>query len=211
MDNQFSSADTGKVLVVEKTKLANLLQETMVSGATDAVVIPTTEIIVDPELAEMCHEPGCENYGASKNCPTYISSPELFKKNLENYQQGIFFKIAVLSRELSTSRHLIFFKSLHEIAAGIETSAIQMGFKNALAYAGGSCKEIFCFDYAECLALSDKAECRNPEHARPSMSGFGINVTKLIEVAGWPNDITNSNHDSLANEFTHIYGLILIN
>jgi hypothetical protein len=62
------------------------------------------------------------------------------------------------------------FQLLHEIAAGIENSAVKMGFSDAQAYAGGSCKRIFCHDHPECRVISEKGSCRNPDYARPSMS-----------------------------------------
>jgi predicted metal-binding protein len=75
---------------------------------------------------------------------------------------------------------------LHEIVAGVELKAADMGYSGSKAFAGGSCKKIFFYDLMDCGVLSDKGECRHPRSARPSMSGFGINVAKLLQSAAWP-------------------------
>ena len=86
-----------------------------------------------------------------------------------------------------------------------------MGFKEARAFAGGSCKDIFCHQYAECLVVSKKGKCRNPEHARPSMSGYGINVTKLFEASGWELNRAIRDKDSTAPRIANVCGMVLIN
>ncbi|MBS3918040.1 MAG: DUF2284 domain-containing protein [Deltaproteobacteria bacterium] len=191
-------------------KLKQLIQNAQGSGATEAAIISTRVIVVDDDLADKCREPRCENYGLSRSCPPHISGPTVFKEHLEEFSQAVFFKIDVPSEILYSSERRELFQLLHEIAAGIEKSAIEMGFAHAQAYAGGSCKKVFCYDYPECLALAGEGECRNPGYARPSMSGFGINVAKLFETAGW-NTGTNT-HDavSTANKTASVCGLVLI-
>jgi predicted metal-binding protein len=191
-------------------KLKALIQDAKKSGASDAKVIPTKDIVVDNRLAGMCREPRCENYGLSKSCPPHVSGPFAFKKKLEKFNRAIFFKIDVPSEMLYSSDRREFFQLLHEIAAGIEMSAVKMGFAGAQAYAGGSCKKIFCHDDPECLALSEEGKCRNPQYARPSMSGFGIDVAKLFKTAGWKMNWITHDTDSTATKMANVCGLVLI-
>jgi predicted metal-binding protein len=102
------------------------------------------------------------------------------------------------------------FQLLHEIAANIEQLAIEMGLRDSNAYAGGSCKQIFCRDHSDCRVLAENGECRNPLFARPSMSGFGINVLKLKKVAGWMSNKTPRDVDPDAVSMETVCGLILI-
>jgi predicted metal-binding protein len=194
----------------ETTKLKALIQNAQKSGASGAKVISTRDIVVDDHLADMCRDPRCENYGLSRSCPPYVSGPFAFKKQLEQFNRAIFFKIDVPSEILYSSERRDFFQLLHEIAAGIETSAIKMGFAGAQAYAGGSCKKIFCRDHAECHALSEPGKCRNPQYARPSMSGFGIDVAKLFKTAGWTMNWVTHTVDSSAVKMASVCGLVLI-
>jgi len=191
-------------------KLKKLIQYAHQSGASAVEIISTVDIVVDNNLADLCREPGCKNYGLSKSCPPHVSGPSEFKKHLEKFNQAIFFKIDVPSEILYSSENRELFQLLHEIAAGIEKSAVKMGFADAQAYAGGSCKTIFCHDHPECLVISGKGKCRNPEYARPSMSGFGINVGRLFESAGWTMNWVAHNQDSTTTQMANICGLVLI-
>jgi predicted metal-binding protein len=195
---------------IESTKLNKLIQDALKSGANELAIVSTKNIIVSNNLADKCREPQCENFGMSLSCPPHVSGPETFRKKLENFSQAIFFKIDVPSEILYSSEGMEFFQLLHEIASGIEHSAVKMGFTNAQAYAGGPCKKIFCNDHPDCLALSEKGKCRHPESARPSMSGFGINVGMLIKSVGWNRKEVNHGNDSTAARTSSIYALVLI-
>ena len=99
---------------------------------------------------------------------------------------------------------------LHEIVAGVENKAIAMGYDGSKAFAGGSCKLLFCNDYPDCLVLAEQQPCRYPQSARPSMSGFGINVAKLMQSVGWPADVADPARASDRQSMTWVAGLILI-
>lgn len=192
------------------TKLNDLVEHAHKSGATSIEIISTKDIVVDNKFAEMCLEPRCENYGLSKSCPPHVSGPSAFKQKLEKFNKAAFFKIDVPSEILYSNERLELFQLLHEIAAGIEQTAIKIGFTNAQAYAGGSCKELFCHDHSECRALSKNGKCRNPLSARPSMSGFGINVAKLMEIADWTANWVTHGTDSSVIKMANVNGLILL-
>ncbi len=193
----------------ENEKLKKLTEYAKKLGASDANVILTKDIIIDSKLADICKKPKCENYGLSKSCPPNVAGPLVFKKQLEKYSKAIVFKIDVLSQILFSSERREFFQLLHEIAANIEQYAVKMEFKNSKGYAGGSCKKIFCYDYNDCPEILEKGKCRNPQSARPSMSGFGINVLKLMEQADWKMN-KGTNTDSSKTKMTNICGLVLI-
>lgn len=190
--------------------LKQLTQIACQLGASDARVISTTEISVEDNLASLCREPGCENYGLSASCPPHVAGPDGFRKLLNIFEHAVVFKIDVPSEILFSDERRDIFRLLHEIAASIEQSAIKMGFHDSKAYAGGSCKQIFCRDHLDCRVLAENGECRNPLYARPSMSGFGINVLKLKKAAGWMSSKTprNTNPDKVSMET--VCGLVLI-
>lgn len=194
----------------DDAKLRELIQNADKSGAAELAIVSTRTIEVDDDLADRCREPRCENYGLSRSCPPHVSGPSGFKKKLEEFKQAIFFRIDVPSEVLYSSERRELFQLLHEIAADIEKSAIGMGFSGAEAYAGGSCKKIFCYDHAECLALTEKRKCRNPDYARPSMSGFGINVAKLFEAAGWSMGASTDGGASPTEKMASVCGLVLV-
>ncbi len=139
-----------------------------------------------------------------------MAGPAAFRKQLEDYEQSLFFKIDVPAQVLYSSDSRELFQLLHEIAAGIEQSAIGLGMVHAKAYAGDSCKRVFCHDQPDCQALTDPEKCRHPQSARPSMSGFGINVAKLLRSAGWETGACDRGKEGDLPTTTYVCGLVLL-
>jgi predicted metal-binding protein len=187
----------------------SLIQHALTSGASGAVLIEARNIIVDDSLADKCREPRCENYGLSKRCPPNTGGPPQMRKRLKKYERALFFRIDVPSEVLYSSDAREVFQFLHELTVGIETKARQMGWTSALGYAGGSCKKLFCSDQTECLALAN-GQCRHPHHARPSMSGYGINVAGLFDLVGWDMNGVSGPPDMGGNKIASVSGLILL-
>jgi predicted metal-binding protein len=194
----------------QKEILKILTEKAQKSGATSAAIISAESILIDQKFADMCREPRCHNYGLSKSCPPNVSGPSGFKEKLKEFSRALFFKIDIPSEILLSNERREVFQLLHEIAAGIEQEAVKEGFNKAQAYAGGSCKEIFCHDHYDCEVISKKGKCRNPLSARQSMSGFGINVSKLVETAGWEDDLLFDNKGNSTSDTANVYGLVLI-
>ena len=190
--------------------LAELIQLAYRLGASHAKIICAADISVEDDLANLCREPQCENYGLSASCPPHVSGPSGFRASLTNFKQAMVFKIDIPSEILFSSERQDLFRLLHEIAAGIEHSAVQMGYHHSKAYAGGSCKRLFCQDHPKCQVLSEGGECRNPDHARQSMSGFGVNVSKLMQVAGWTMHRSTPGTAPDKTSMGTVCGLILI-
>lgn len=190
--------------------LQELLQGVCLAGATKAAIVAARDIVVEDELADRCRRPRCENYGLSRSCPPHVAGPAAFRKELEAYEQALFFKIDVPVEVLYSSDSRELFQLLHEIAAGIEQSAIRLGMAHAKAYAGDSCKRVFCHDLPDCPALTDPEKCRYPQSARPSMSGFGINVAKLLRSVGWETESADCGKESDLPTTTYVCGLVLL-
>lgn len=193
----------------ESKKFSELLEVARRLGASDAAVIPTSGICIEDELARLCEEPRCENFGASANCPPHVSGPNGFRELLKVYEQAVVFNLEVPSSALfSPVEGLEVFGLLQEMAAGIEQAAIKIGQTRSKAFAGNCCKKLFCGDRPGCRVLHEGGKCRNPQSARPSMSGFGINISKLMESAGW--SIKKAGGEGVDTETATLCGLILI-
>ena len=108
--------------------------------------------------------------------------------------------------ELCSEERLPIFRKLHRLAAGIEELSRKKGFVCAKGFAGGSCKELFCNDHTDCPALRRIENCRYPQYARPSMSGFGIDVARLLDAAGWKMNLAAPAENKKAD----ICGLVLV-
>lgn len=193
-----------------EASLKELAQLACRLGASDARTVSITDISAEDDLANMCRDSPCEHYGLSINCPPHITGPYGFRELLKNYQQAIVFKIDVSTEILLSNERRDVFSLLHEIAANIELAAVEMGYRNSKAYAGGSCKILFCQDQTECRVLAEGGECRYPQVARSSMSGYGINVSKLMAAADWTMDRITRETDPDAVPMGMLCGLALI-
>ena len=193
----------------ESRDFEQLLELARTMGASDAAFISTAVICVEDELARFCAEPQCENYGASANCPPHVSGPNGFRELLRAYEHAVVFKLEVPSSVLfSPVEGNEVFGLLQEISAGIELAAVKMGYTRSKGFAGNCCKILFCANHPHCRVLHEGGKCRNPHLARPSMSGFGINVSLLMQSAGWP--LKAQSGKTIDTSVGTLCGLILI-
>jgi predicted metal-binding protein len=191
-----------------RAHLEELAQLAISMGASDARAIDSSDILVKESLAKKCVEPRCSNYGLSPSCPPHVSGPEGFRKLQETHEHAIVVRLVVPAAALLSHESRDLGRLLHELVAGIEHEAVEMGYADSKAFAGGSCKNMFCQEHLECRRLSEDGECRHPASARPSMSGFGIDVFELMEACGWPANVNTgeSNSDSMS----WLAGLVMI-
>ena len=155
------------------------------SGATAAAGIDARDSVLREALAALCNADQCDHYGQAPSCPPYVGGPEDFRKRFAGVSQAIVIRIDVPTEILLSSQRREVMRLLHEIAADVERAAAGMGWPDAAALAGGSCRHLFCFNQSGCAAVDGGGDCRHPDAARPSMSGFGIDVTHLMAAAGW--------------------------
>lgn len=158
-------------------------------GATDAAIREVQEIDINEDLVSYCKNPRCENFGLSPGCPPHVSGPDGFRKLLKSRTHVLVVRIVVPSSVLFSEERRELMAFLHELVATIEIEAVKKGYSKARAFAGGSCKDLFCFDEADCNVLSGRGGCRNPKKSRPSMSGFGVDVSGLMKSCGWETNI----------------------
>lgn len=179
-------------------------------GASDARSVPTTKISVDDNLVNLCRASRCANYGLSIHCPPHVSGPSGFRELLRHYEHALVFKVDVPTEILLSEDCHEIFRLLQEISARIEISAVDMGYLHSKGFAGNSCKVLFCQDHSECRVLAQNGECRHPQKARPSMSGFGINVSALMKAAGWNMDRITCETDPKSVSMGMLCGLVLV-
>ena len=179
-------------------------------GASDARRIASRDIVVEERLARLCREPQCENYALSPSCPPHVAGPSEFRRLQTSLSDAIVVRIVVPAVSLFSDENRGIMRLLHEIVAGIELEATKMGYGGSRAFAGGSCKRIFCHSHPECQRLTEDGECRYPHMARPSMSGFGIHVSELMSSCGWPHDIRVRETDAIEGSMSWVAGLVLI-
>lgn len=163
-----------------------LLEQALLLGATEAAVVHADKIVVAEKFARYCVDPGCPHRGMAASCPPAVGGPDSFRSWVGECREAIVVRLDIPAGILYSSQRLEVMAFLHEIVAGVEAAAWVLGYNRSRAFAGGSCKELFCSSFADCRVLYDDGVCRNPGKARPSMSGFGVDVGHLMQLAHWP-------------------------
>jgi predicted metal-binding protein len=190
--------------------LNRLVQLACQRGADAAAVVPAAEIHVDDQLANLCIDPRCEMLGLAASCPPHVGGPQAFRQLRAQVDWAIVLKIDVPTQTLLGEERYPIYRLLHSIAAAVERAAIDQGCSNARAFAGGSCKRIFCADHDDCPVVASGAPCRHPDQARHSMSGYGVDVSRLMNSAGWQLNRITCDTSPEAVPMGSLVGLVLI-
>ncbi len=176
-------------------------------GASDARAIAASDILVEEKFAKLCA--ACPSYGFSHSCPPQVSGPSGFRELQKQLPWAVAVRLVVPLSALFSAERQDLGRFLHELTSGIEAYAVGMGYTDSRAFAGGSCKGIFCREHSECRRLSGGL-CRHPEHARPSMSGFGIDVLDLMKKCGWPSEFGGMKTTGDGESMSWLAGLVMI-
>jgi predicted metal-binding protein len=179
-------------ILKSQSRLEQLTREAKILGATASAYILTKDILVRDDLAGLCNgEYTCPEYGLAASCPPYVKGPAQFRKWQIQSRYSIVVKIELPASIMFSNERRGVMQLLHQMVATIEQKALATGFDKAKAFAGGSCKSLFCEKQKECCVITANKPCRHKEFARPSMSGFGIDVTQLMISSGWSAKKTN--------------------
>lgn len=197
-------------LEIPHSTLNCLVQAALSLGASEARLIPSEIISAREDLAKYCHEPRCKDYGSSSNCPPYVSGPAGFRELQETHHHALVLRIAVPAAALLSEEGRQIWRRLHEVTAGVERVVIEMGYSASRGFAGSSCKVIFCPEEPVCPILAGKGACPYAQIARPSMSGFGIDVVALMKACDWHAEWITHQTETRLEGNTWVAGLVMI-
>ena len=162
-------------------------------GATEAVIVPAGDVVIDERVRLKCIAPRCLRAGETPNCPPYTPELDLVRKALSRFSWAILLKYNVEPMEeyapqkggtdAAQRRTLSFHRKSADIVYELERQAFKDGYHLALGLGGGSCKDYLCNGLV-CQFL-DSGRCRFPQRSRPAMEAMGIDVIDLINKAGW--------------------------
>lgn len=194
----------------DNKKIDSLLKFAAHIGATKVKRLSPESVCVEESLAAFCREPKCPHYGQSMSCPPYVSGPEGFRNILQSCKHAIVLRIEIQPSSLHGEDRPAVMRLLHEITADIENEAKRLGFPDSIGFAGGSCKPSFCSEHSNCRVIAEQGDCRYPEHARASMSGYGVNVGELMKAAGWSAGLFTSGRNTGEEQLSWVAGLVLL-
>lgn len=157
-------------------------QRALQSGATDARIISTNNIIIDERVRAKCLLPRCENYGTSAHCPPHAPALDEVRAIVAKFQYAVLFKFDAPSATLEEGDRTYALKS-NELVTVLESQAYYDGYYLAVGFGGTACKGLLCTN--DCQALEPGQSCRFPYQARVSMHGAGMDVYRMAAREGW--------------------------
>lgn len=152
-------------------------------GFKNAHRISVEDVCVADWTAEKCRF-GCGHYGRP-HCPPNSATPQKTRELLRDYKTAL-----LLEGEPPT-------KDFQIKALNAEKAAFCSGFHKAFVYWAGPC--------LMCESCVQDGVCRNPENARPSMEGAGIDVFETVRRLGIGIKTLDDK-----NEFVKYFALLLL-
>jgi predicted metal-binding protein len=190
MPTPLGKADSEETL---KANLERYRELALELGASEAAIIPASDVIIDERVRLKCVVPRCLRAGETPNCPPYAPDLDLVHRALSRFSWAILFKCDVEPIEdyvpgrgetKEEKRHtLSFHQRSGEVVYALERQAYKDGYHLAVGFGGGSCKDYLCQGMI-CQFL-DSGRCRFPQRSRPAMEAMGIDVISLINKVGW--------------------------
>jgi predicted metal-binding protein len=187
-----------------ENKFDFLKESALKRGASEAKVIPASEVIVENRVVLKCRV-GCKHYGKTLMCPPYAPSVDEFRKILNEYSYALVFKFKSkaevppevakllgkdendpsLTEEMRTKIR-DFWESwkkdkldLLKMVRDLEKEAMNKGYTFALGFTTGSC--MLC---EKCNI--EQGVCLYPTEARYTAQSVGVNIKQTLENAGIP-------------------------
>jgi predicted metal-binding protein len=201
-------SDCEEIDLPKNPYLHRLMELARQRGATHVECVRPRELVIEDGLAAYCNTPGCPNYGLGAGCPPHVEGPDRLRQWRDEAEYVLVLRIDVPAAVFHSEERDEVMRLLHEIVAEVELAALAGRYVRSRGFAGGSCKHLFCRGHGGCLRL-EGGLCRNPLVARPSMSGFGVNVALLMQAAGW-NDKQLLSQDGIADSSCWFAGMVLL-
>jgi len=146
---------------------------------TDFTWIDPRDIVVAQWVRMKCRF-GCNEYGKTATCPPNTPSVEECREFFWEYSRGAVFHFQK-QVDSPEDRH-VWSKSVNKGLSALEREVFIAGHQKAFLLYMDSCT--LC---PECAGT--KADCRNPQAARPSPEAMGVDVFSTVRKYGLPVEV----------------------
>lgn len=156
------------------------LEQTLLSwGAYRASVIPVEIIEFEPEFRKLCESNACGMYGRSWMCPPCVGEVDELIAKAKTYRRALVYQtVDTLEDSYDFEGMMEAGRRMNELAQRVRSELAEAFGPDALHLGAGGCR--VC---SVCAKREDKP-CRFPEKALASLEAYGMNVSRLAELAG---------------------------
>ena len=125
---------------------------------------------------------GCPNYGRRFTCPPYSPEPPAMRAILEGYGTAFLLRYdsPARPREADMEVQRDGMEAAVDAFLRLERYTFLNGFPKAFVFGLNHCP-----DCNVCSVEEGVGACKRPQIARPSLEACGINIRRLLELAGW--------------------------
>jgi predicted metal-binding protein len=159
-----------------------IVKTTIRLGAKKAKLLMPRKVVTGHWVRWKCSY-GCSGYQTNLMCPPYTPLPAQTREMLDQYKRAVLFE---------TGRG-----ESKKIAAALERELFLQGYYKAFGMGAGPCHL--------CESCAFEQGCRNPDAARPSMEGCGIDVFATARAHGFTIEVVRDESDP-----QHYFGMVLI-
>jgi predicted metal-binding protein len=207
--------------------LEPLRQTALKRGANEAVIISSSDVIIDPRVRFKCMIPKCYMSGNCAHCPPHGYSTQEVRDIVASFDAGVFFRVKVknsiiAARNLHQSfetgvadnngnllnlgAHYILVFTIVKV---IEKRAREAGYATH-GFAAGNCRDPFCMLQPVCQSLMTDKGCRNSELSSYSMESCGMDAYRMAARAGWNQYPIGGSCEPESVPEGNLMGLVLI-
>jgi len=159
----------------------------------DYKFISAQDIIVAQWVRMRCTF-GCNSYAKSGCCPPNVPSVEECRKFFESYKTAVVFH---LTKKVEKPEDRIpWSKEANKELSKVEKEVFLAGNYKAFLLFMDECR--LCFK-----CVGNRAECRNPNQARPSPESLAVDVFGTVRKQGYPIEVL-SDYDKIMNRYAFL-------
>lgn len=146
-------------------------------GAYQVGLIPTDNLVVYPEVRDMCKKNTCRGYGATWACPPAVGPIEECLAKVKQYDTMLLFSCKYdLEDSFDYEGMVAGMEGFKQIASMLD-DAVHDVLSAYLLLANEGCHKCKACTYPT-------APCRFPDKLHASIEAFGFNVSELAHLAG---------------------------
>lgn len=164
---------------MKKEMLPDLLAQIKTLGATQAAVLPVSDIVFHLEFRAMCQSNACGMYGKCWTCPPHVGEPEALISHARSFDTVVVYQtVSPLEDSYDIEGMLAAGERQNELTQAVQALMRKAGEPRFLHLGAGGCRRC-----AVCAKAEDKP-CRFPDEALASLEGYCIDVSQLAASCG---------------------------
>lgn len=167
-----------KNFMPNKEKLDEIINSVLSLEINNATIINAKDVKTDAEFLDMCKSNQCGKYGKCWMCPPDVGEISSLMEKIKNYDYALVFnQIYQIEDSFDIEGMLRARKKQPLLLKEVREIFRRFNIKNSLLLGVGGC------GICKTCSKSTNNPCRYPDQAFSSLEAYGINVSRLAELA----------------------------